>query len=114
MIPEPIHLKNKTPFRRIKSETELILGNSPFLGGQKLSSTFGQRFLGYVKFAYAPAGSCDLVTYFFRRIFNIIKSDCFQALISTNTIGHGSAREGGLEVIVSQGSSINFAIRSMK
>ena len=93
---------------------DCILGNPPFLGGQKLSGTFGQSFLGYVKFAYAPAGSCDLVTYFFRRIFNIIKADCFQALISTNTIGQGSAREGGLEVIVSQGGSINFAIRSMK
>ena len=97
-----------------KGGFDCILGNPPFLGGQKLSGTFGQNFLGYVKFAYAPAGSCDLVTYFFRRIFNIIKSDCFQALISTNTIAQGSAREGGLEVIVSQGGSINFAIRSMK
>ena len=97
-----------------KGGFDCILGNPPFLGGQKLSGTFGQRFLGYVKFAYAPAGSCDLVTYFFRRIFNIIKSGGFQALISTNTIAQGSAREGGLEVIVSQGGSINFAIRSMK
>jgi type I restriction-modification system DNA methylase subunit len=97
-----------------KGGFDCILGNPPFLGGQKLSGTFGQSFLGYVKFAYAPAGSCDLVTYFFRRIFNIIKSGGFQALISTNTIAQGSAREGGLEVIVSQGGSINFAIRSMK
>ena len=97
-----------------KGGFDCILGNPPFLGGQKLSGTFGQSFLEYVKYAYAPAGSCDLVTYFFRRIFNIIKSDCFQALISTNTIAQGSAREGGLEVIVSQGGSINFAIRSMK
>jgi hypothetical protein len=93
---------------------DCILGNPPFLGGQKLSGTFGQRFLEYVKFAYAPAGSCDLVTYFFRRIFTITKSGGFQALISTNTIAQGSAREGGLDVIASQGGSINFAIRSMK
>jgi len=93
---------------------DCILGNPPFLGGQKLSGTFGQRFLEYVKFAYAPAGSCDLVTYFFRRIFSIIKPGGFQSLISTNTIAQGSAREGGFEVIVSQGGSINFAIRSMK
>jgi len=93
---------------------DCILGNPPFLGGQKLSGTFGTCFLEYVKFTYAPAGSCDLVTYFFRRIFTIIKPNGFQALISTNTIAQGGAREGGLEVIMSQGGSINFAIRSMK
>jgi len=93
---------------------DCILGNPPFLGGQKLSGTFGQSFLEYVKCAYAPAGSCDLVTYFFRRIFTIIREKGFQALISTNTIAQGSAREGGLDVILSQGGSINFAIRSMK
>lgn len=93
---------------------DCVLGNPPFLGGQKLTGTFGQSFLEYVKYAYAPAGSCDLVTYFFRRIFTIIKPGGFQALISTNTIAQGSAREGGLEIILSQGGSINFAVRSMK
>lgn len=93
---------------------DCIIGNPPFLGGQKLSGTFGPSFLEYVKYVYAPAGSCDLVTYFFRRIFNIIKPNGFQALIATNTIAQGGAREGGLEVILSQGGSINFAIRSMK
>jgi type I restriction-modification system DNA methylase subunit len=97
-----------------KSGFDCILANPPFLGGQKLTSTFGQSFLEYVKYAYAPAGSCDLVTYFFRRIFTIIKPGGFQALISTNTIAQGSAREGGLEVILSQGGIINFAVRSMK
>ena len=93
---------------------DCILGNPPFLGGQKLSGTFGTSFLEYVKYAYAPAGSCDLVTYFFRRIFTVIKPSGFQALISTNTIAQGGAREGGLDVILSHGGSINFAIRSMK
>lgn len=97
-----------------KSGFDCILGNPLFLGGQKLTGTFGQIFLEYVKHAYAPAGSCDLVTYFFRRIFTIIKPGGFQALISTNTIAQGSAREGGLEVILSRGGSINFAVRSMK
>jgi len=93
---------------------DCILGNPPFLGGQKLSGTFGASFLEYVKHAYAPAGSCDLVTYFFRRIFVIIKPGGFQALIATNTIAQGGAREGGLDVILSQGGCINFAVRSMK
>ncbi|MBF0231652.1 MAG: restriction endonuclease [Desulfamplus sp.] len=93
---------------------DCILGNPPFLGGQKLSGAFGANFLEYIKYAYKPAGSCDLVTYFFRRIFEIIKPKGFQALIATNTIAQGGSREGGLEVIIKQGGNINFAVRSMK
>jgi len=93
---------------------DCILGNPPFLGGQKLSGSFGQAFLEYVKYAYTPAGSCDIVTYFFRRIFSIIKPGGFQTLISTNTIAQGAAREGGLEVIAKNGGTIHFAVRSMK
>ena len=93
---------------------DCILGNPPFLGGQRLSGAFGDDFLNYVKNEYAPAGSCDLVTYFFRRIYELLKPKGFQSLISTNTIAQGSAREGGLDVILSQNGSINFAIRSIK
>lgn len=93
---------------------DCILGNPPFLGGQKLSGTYGLAQLEYMKHAYAPIGAVDLVTYFFRRIFTLIKDKGFQSLISTNTIAQGSAREGGLDVIVRQGGSINHAVRSMK
>ena len=93
---------------------DCILGNPPFLGGQKLSGTYGLAQLEYLKQAYAPIGAVDLVTYFFRRIFTLIKEKGFQSLISTNTIAQGSAREGGLDVIVRQGGVINHAVRSMK
>ncbi|MCR5862330.1 hypothetical protein LRS05_09310 [Flavobacterium sp. J372] len=91
-----------------------MLGNPPFLGGQKLSGNYGTNFLEYLKYTYKPIGAVDLVTYFFRRIFDIIKLNGFQSLISTNTIAQGSAREGGLDVIFSNNGVINHAIRSMK
>lgn len=93
---------------------DCIVGNPPFLGGQRLSGTFGDAFLNYVKEEFAPAGSCDLVTYFFRRIFELLKQNGFQSLISTNTIAQGNAREGGLDVINSKKGEINFAIKSMR
>lgn len=93
---------------------DVILGNPPFLGGQKLSGTYGANYLEYLKYTYAPIGAVDLVTYFFRRIFTIIREKGFQSLISTNTIAQGSAREDGLDVIVRQGGVINHAVRSMK
>ncbi|SEA92269.1 Eco57I restriction-modification methylase domain-containing protein [Pedobacter hartonius] len=93
---------------------DCILGNPPFLGGQKLSGNFGDPFLEFIKHQFTPIGAVDLVTYFFRRIFSIIKKEGFQSLISTNTIAQGKAREGGLDFIVNNGGTINHAIRSMR
>jgi len=97
-----------------KGGFDCVLGNPPFLGGQKISGTFGDNYLEYIKFQFAPIGAVDFVTYFFRRIFEIIKLNGFQSLISTNTIAQGRAREDGLEVIIRQGGTINHALRNMK
>lgn len=93
---------------------DCILGNPPFLGGQKLSGTYGDNFLELIKYKYAPIGAVDLVTYFFRRIFRIINQGGFQSLISTNTIAQGNAREDGLDIIVQNGGTINHAVKSMR
>ncbi|UAM98011.1 N-6 DNA methylase [Polaribacter litorisediminis] len=93
---------------------DCILGNPPFLGGQKLSGTYGYPFTEFIKYEYTPIGSVDLVTYFFRRIFQIIKKGGFQSLISTNTIAQGNARTDGLVIIKEKGGAINYAVKSMK
>jgi len=93
---------------------DCILGNPPFLENRKLSGTFGDNFLECIKYEYAPIGAVDLVTYFFRRIFTIIKKGGFQSLISTNTIAQGNAREDGLDIIIKLGGTINHAVKSMK
>lgn len=93
---------------------DCILGNPPYLGGQALSGTFGHPFCQWVKYEFAPAGSSDLVVYFLRRIYEIISSRQFLAIITTNSIKDGDVRQDGLEVILSQGGSINFAVRAIK
>ncbi len=93
---------------------DCVLGNPPFLGGQKLSGTYGEQFLECIKNEFAPIGAVDLVTYFFRRIFTIIRQGGFQSLISTNTIAQGKAREDGLDIIFQQGGTINHAVKSMR
>ena len=93
---------------------DCILGNPPFLGGQKLTGAYGDEFLEFIKYEYSPIGAVDLVTYFFRRIFDIINFNGFQSLISTNTIAQGKSREDGLDYIIKQGATINHAIKSMK
>lgn len=98
-----------------KGGFDCILGNPPFLGGSKLSGTFGYPFLEYLKSSYAPSGGlCDLVGYFFRRIFDVLSESSFTSLISTNSISQGDTKEGSLDYILINGGLINFAIKSQK
>lgn len=94
---------------------DCVIGNPPFLNGLRISTHYGSHYLKYIHNSYYPAkGTTDLVAYFFRKAFQIIKSKGFQALISTNTIAQGGTRIGGLEFILNNQGQINFAIRSMK
>ena len=93
---------------------DCILGNPPYLGGQALSGTYGHEFCNYVKVAYAPTGLSELVVFFLRRIFTLLRPGGFTAFITTNSIKDGDIRKDGLEQVVSHGGSINFAIRGVK
>lgn len=101
------HIMNKGGF-------DCILGNPPFLGGKRLTTQYGKRFLELMKLYYEPAGSMDLVGYFFRRIFDVIRPSGFMSLISTNTISQGKTREGALLEITKRRGVIHFAVPSMK
>jgi len=90
-----------------------ILGNPPFLGGKKISGSFGNNYLKWLKTNYPTVGSSDLVGYFFRRIFTLLKKGGFQSLIATNTICQGDTRQVSLDYILNAGGIINYAIRSM-
>ncbi|MCC6837047.1 MAG: N-6 DNA methylase [Bacteroidia bacterium] len=94
---------------------DCILGNPPFLGGKKISGHFGNDYLSFIKRYYEPVdGGVDFVAYFFRRIFEILKNNGFQSLISTNTISQGDTREGGLSVIKNKGGNIIYCDKNVK
>lgn len=100
--------------RKSEGGFDCILGNPPYLGGQSLSGTFGHEFCEYVKWQYAPAGLSDLVAYFVRRIYSLLKPAGFTAFITTNSIKDGDIRKDGLEQVIAQGGSINMAVRGIK
>lgn len=93
---------------------DCVLGNPPYLGGQALSGTYGHSFCSYVKWEYAPTGLSDLVVYFVRRIYSLLRPGGFTAFITTNSIKDGDVRKDGLEQVIVQGGSINFAVRGIK
>ncbi|MAG13566.1 MAG: restriction endonuclease [Spirochaetales bacterium] len=92
---------------------DCMVGNPPFLGGQRLTGTFGNDYADWLKAEYAPARSIDLVGFFFRRYFDLLRPSGHFGLLATNTIAQGGTREGGLQVISEAGGEITFAVRSM-
>lgn len=93
---------------------DCILGNPPYLGGQALSGTYGHAFCTYAKWEYAPAGLSDLVVFFVRRIYGLLRPGGFTAFITTNSIKDGDIRKDGLEQVLAQGGTITFAVRGIK
>ncbi|MBX7224023.1 MAG: restriction endonuclease, partial [Blastocatellia bacterium] len=93
---------------------DCILGNPPYLGGSLLSGNYGYSFCRYVTWEFSPTGLSDLVVFFVRRIFSLLRPQGFTAFITTNSIKDGDIRKDGLEQIVAAGGVINFALRGIK
>ena len=103
-------------FQEDRPGFDCILGNPPFLGGLRIKTFFGDHYAHWLgkHFEVAGRGTCDLVAYFFRRAFDLLKPDGIQGLVSTNSISAGDTKKGGLDVIVAKGGVITFVIRSLK
>ena len=93
---------------------DCILRNPPYLGGQDLSGSYGHPFCHYSKWEYAPAGLSDLVVFFVRRIFSLLRFGGFMSFLTTNSIKDGDVRRDGLEQLLTDGGQINHAVRAIK
>ena len=93
---------------------DAIVGNPPFLGGQKLTGSMGQNIRDWFVNVLADGrrGSADLVAYFFLRAFSLLNGRGTLGLIATNTVAQGDTREVGLDRMVKAGFTIIRAIQS--
>ena len=88
-----------------------FIGNPPFLGGTKISTHFGDRYLEFLTTSFDGGGDrTDLVAYFFRRTFGFTRRGGACGLIATNTIAQGDTRKSSLWWIRKQGGVI-FDVR---
>jgi hypothetical protein len=93
---------------------DAIIGNPPFLGGQKLTSSMGTSFRDWIVHVLAEGerGSADLVAYFFLRTGQLLSSDGVFGLIGTNSLAQGDSRQVGLDRLVFKGFTLTRAIQS--
>ncbi len=111
---EPFHWQIEFPevFQRENAGFDVIVGNPPFLGGMKISTTYGDPYLDFLFYTTPESGSrCDLVAYFMRRSFGLLRTYGAFGLICTNTVAQGDTRTGGLEWIVNNEGEIYSAVR---
>ncbi|KAA1251354.1 SAM-dependent DNA methyltransferase [Mycobacterium simiae] len=93
---------------------DAIIGNPPFLGGQKLTGAMGNGVRDWFVnvLAGGTKGSADQVAYFFLRAQSLLAPRGTVGLIATNTIAQGDTREVGLDRMVDSGFTITRAIQS--
>ncbi len=93
---------------------DAIVGNPPFLGGQKLTGAMGENIRAWFVYVLASGqrGSADLVAYFFLRAFSLLRPTGTLGLIATNTLAQGDTREVGLDRMIEDGFTITRAIQS--
>jgi len=109
----PFHWPLEFPevFAREHGGFDGIVGNPPFLGGQRITGVAGTAFRDWlvVHIAEGRRGSADLVAYFFLRSWSLLRGGGGFGLLAVNTIAEGDTRQVGLEVLVGSGAIIHAA-----
>ena len=107
----PIEFPEVFNARDNKHGFDAMVGNPPFIGGQKITGAAGRDYRNHLIAwtAGGRKGSADLVAYFFLNATKISRSFGY---LATNTIAQGDTSEVGLTQIIDTGWSIHRAISS--
>ncbi|KUJ68707.1 type II restriction endonuclease subunit M [Streptomyces albus subsp. albus] len=111
---KPLHWILAVPDVMERGGFDAIVGNPPFLGGQKLTGTMGSNVRDWFVHTLANGrkGSADLVAYFFLRAYGLLSRRGGLGLIATNTVAQGDTRQVGLGQLAANGFTITRAIQS--
>lgn len=81
---------------------DAVVGNPPFVGGQKIRASMGSAFRDYLvrRVAGGVRGSADLCAYFFLRAVRLLRNGGYIGYLATNTLSEGDTREVGLDQLL--------------
>ena len=109
----PFHWPLEFPevFNREQGGFDGMVGNPPFLGGQRITGVAGTAFRDWLvnHIAEGRRGSADLVAYFFLRVWSLLRDGGGFGMLAVNTIAEGDTRQVGLEAMVNAGAVIHAA-----
>lgn len=109
----PFHWPLEFPEVMNRGGFDAVIGNPPFIGGQRQTSSIGKDVREYLikHLSGGQRGSADLCSYFLLRDLGISNRGRV-GIIATNTIGQGDTREVGLDQVVRKGWSIYRAVKT--
>lgn len=106
----PFHWPLEFPevFDNKRSGFDAFVGNPPFVGGQRLSGSFGVAYQKYLvnHICYEEKSSVDLVVFFLLRMTKLLSKDGMSGFIVRRSVSEGKNREAGLSQILKNGSVI--------
>ncbi len=113
----PFHWEIEYPevFSRNEPGFDAIVGNPPFLGVTSLGMSQSESYTAFLR-ATNPGsgGKCDLVAFFFRRAFSLLRDHGCLGMIASKSIAQGNTRVSGLAHIVDQDGVIVRATKRLK
>ena len=113
---KPLHWILEAPdVMHIHGGFDAVIGNPPFLGGQRLTGTMGTEVREFIvnSIASRQTGSADLVVYFLLRATQLAANGTV-ALIATKSVAQGDSRRVGLDRLRNAKWTIFRAIRSRR
>ena len=112
-VRRPFHWPLEFPhvFHSTSPGFDAIVGNPPFLGGQRITGVAGTAYRNWLvaQIAAGRRGSADLVAYFFLRAWGLLREGGGFGLLAVNTIAEGDTRQVGLEALLDIGATIHAA-----
>ncbi len=91
-------------------DVDAIVGNPPFLGGQKIRKELGAEYMEQLQ--RETDGLVDLACYWFRKAHNRLRDGGRAGLVATSGIRFGKAKVSSLDYIVGHGATIINAVSS--
>ena len=110
----PFHWEVEFPevFERENPGFDGFIGNPPFAGHVTVVEGNVRHYTDWLRSLHPEsAGKCDVVAYFYRRAFHLLRDGGTFGLIATNTIAQGDTRSTGLRWICLHGGDIYRASR---
>ena len=94
-------------FTRTNPGFDAFVGNPPFAGVTQLAQSVGPHHTEWLRTQFTGThGKCDLVAFFFRRVYQGCRVKGTIGLIATKTIAQGDTRTSGLAWLVANGALI--------
>lgn len=110
----PFHWEIEFPevFSRANGGFDAFVGNPPFAGHVTITKGNAESYTDYLRVTFPKSGGkCDLVAFFFRQVFLLLRRDGAFGLLATKTIRQGDTRESGLQQICQSNGQIFCARR---